>query len=285
MATKYLYDNGLPFSTVLKVNLDDQIDRIKRKKASCIIIDGGLGEGKTTLGVEIGDYFEAKPINLKTQIGMGGEDFQAKFSLGIKKGVVAIIYDEAGDFDRRGAIGSFNRMINRLFQIYRGFKIIVILCLPNFSILDTRFLEARVPRLLLNCHNRSATYGDIRGYDLDGMFYLKKYMENKRNVPLKAYKYVRPNFRAHFKDLPSERSNVLDGISTAAKNSILDINIGKKEGVSVAEIAKDLDMSVSWTHAKIKELKIKSQATVKNVNYYDPVLFAELRPHVRQRRN
>ena len=45
--SKWLYKHGLPFSEKLKQNIDELIQRVKNNKASLIIIDGGVGEGKT----------------------------------------------------------------------------------------------------------------------------------------------------------------------------------------------------------------------------------------------
>ena len=44
---RILYNYGLPFSKDLARNLDEQKERVKGRKASLIIIDGGIGEGKT----------------------------------------------------------------------------------------------------------------------------------------------------------------------------------------------------------------------------------------------
>ena len=51
-----LYKHGLPFSEKLAENVKDLIARIDLNKASLIVIDGGVGEGKTTLAVHIADY-------------------------------------------------------------------------------------------------------------------------------------------------------------------------------------------------------------------------------------
>jgi len=81
--TKHLYKHGLPFSEKLAENIRDLIDRIKFNKASMIIVDGGVGEGKTTLMVEIADYvnslygFQEIKLELKDhpQLALGGTSF------------------------------------------------------------------------------------------------------------------------------------------------------------------------------------------------------------------
>ena len=53
--------NELPFSEVLAWNLDTLDDRIFRmNKAALIVLDGGVGEGKTTLAVHCVDYINKK---------------------------------------------------------------------------------------------------------------------------------------------------------------------------------------------------------------------------------
>ena len=56
LGKRFMYNStGLPFNGRLAKSINDQRIRIKKKKASMIIIDGGVGEGKTTLAYhEIG---------------------------------------------------------------------------------------------------------------------------------------------------------------------------------------------------------------------------------------
>ena len=83
MTRTYFYKHGQPFSEKLTENILDGLERVKKNKATCIVIDGGVGEGKTTLAVEISDFINAQnnlpEINLSPkdhpQIAMGGKDF------------------------------------------------------------------------------------------------------------------------------------------------------------------------------------------------------------------
>jgi Flp pilus assembly CpaF family ATPase len=47
------------FSKSLKDNIKPLVDRVNNKFASSVIIDGGLGQGKTTLAVEMADYINS----------------------------------------------------------------------------------------------------------------------------------------------------------------------------------------------------------------------------------
>ena len=283
-----IYAHGLPFSEILSINLDDLLERIDNKKASCIILDGLMGEGKTTLAVEIAEYIEkvrqrkidvvrtdgeyfysSQSLDLSKQLSMGGEEFQEKLQLCVDSKLHVIIYDEAGDFSKRGAITQFNQRLNRIFQTFRAFKILVIINLPLFNILDNDLFLQGIPRLLLNCNDRNKRQGNFRGYGLEEMYYLKHYMKSEV-VPIKAYSKVTPNFRGHFLNLPSKYSRELEAISTKSKKETLSTNILKNKGlVSYYDIAKRLAKSPHTIRFKLKELKIKPTTKYKQMNYYE----------------
>ena len=278
-----LYDYGLPFSKLVADNVDALMDRIDRKKASLIIIDGLMGEGKTTLGVEIGQYVELTKsrqvswhfwkdwkFDLSKQLALGGIDFQEKLQLCHDSDLHVVVYDEAGDFGKRGAISAFNRDLNRIFQTFRAYKILVICCLPSFDILDNEIFKQGVPRLLLNCHGRDLRSGDIRGYGLEEMFYLKRKMKELVN-PMKAYQFVRPNFRGHFLDLEPGKSAQLHAISIKGKKEVLSKSIIRNQGlICVSEIAKKLNRSVNWVRQKLRTMKhFKPVKIYKKTKYYE----------------
>jgi Ni2+-binding GTPase involved in maturation of urease and hydrogenase len=278
----YLYDYGLPFGNKLAQNIDDLLDRIDRKKASLLIIDGLMGEGKTTLAVEIMEYvtksrdkaistvgfYDDFKTDFEKQLAMGGEDFQEKLQICRDSKLVVLTYDEAGDFSKRGAITSFNQRLIRVFQTFRSFKILIIMCLPSFEVLDNDLFKHGVPRLLLHCCDRGQTYGSIKGYGLEEMFYIKHFMK-KEVVPLKAYSKINPNFRSHFKDLPKAISNKLDKISTAAKSETLSSNILKNQGLlNKHDIAKIVGRSIRWVEKGIAKTDVTHKRIFKRAKYY-----------------
>ena len=282
---RYFYDHGLPFSTKVAENIDSLILRIKKKKASMVVIDGGVGEGKTTFGVHIADYVQGKyirqakkelgwtntqnDINFKNQYAIGGDQFQEKLQISYELKLAVAIYDEAGDFSTRGALTAFNKRLNRIFQTYRAFKILVIIILPNFNVLENNLFDLKIPRLLFNCHNRDDYQGNFRAYSLYRMHYLKDKM---RKLVIKefAYTQVTPNFRGHYLDLEPNRSKELDEISTKGKLEIVSENVLESKGlISKKTIASKLCRTERWVTAKLNKLKIKSQMTHKKRNYYD----------------
>lgn len=263
-----VYKNGYKFTNPLPERVSAQMQRIFDKKASLIVIDGEVGSGKTTLAVEIADYVNKSPIVFQEQLAMGGGDFKTKLALCFDKQRVVIIYDEAGDFNSRGALTKFNQQINRVFELYRAFKILVILCLPDFAVLDKSLLKKGIPRMLINCYGRRKNYGKFRVYSLPRMFYLLHW-RSKVVVPMDAYKYQSPNYYGLFKDLNPERAEALEKFSIEGK---LDIVTGGKPKGSITKkyLAKEVQMSVEWVKQKLTKLKIKPIKKVGRCNYYAP---------------
>lgn len=264
-----LYNHGLPFSTGLDLNLDDIKLRVEKNKAALIVIDGGVGEGKTTLCVECAEYITGLELIFKEQLAMGGGDFARKLKICFKAGYFIVIYDEAGDFNKRGALTRFNAMLNRIFETYRAFKILVILCLPSFSVLDNSLFDKQIPRLLLHCEDRNELYGNYKGYSLYRMFYLREKMKKLVVKPF-AYSLVEPNFRGHFLDLKPARAKELDKFTISGKLDILDESEIVFEGMlSFYELSEKLEMSVSWIKKKMMALEIKERKVHKNRKYFD----------------
>lgn len=271
------YANGLYFDNKLAENLDHLIDRVAKNKASLIIISGGVGEGKTTLGVHVLDYINSKhdlpvislEVKNSPQLGMGGLQFLKKLRICYERKLPGLGYDEAGDFSKRGSLTQFNAMINRTFDTFRAFKCIIVIILPNFNVLDQDLFDKKIPRLLIVCKNRTQTYGNYSGYSLYRMELLKSYMK-KFKIKNYAYSKVRPNFRGHFKDITPERSKQLDKLSTGSKLSILRSSEVRIEGLlTYPELATKLFKSVSWVRHAVNNLKIKENRKIRKVKYFD----------------
>lgn len=285
-----LYDTGLPFSEIIKLNIIDCLEEIEKRKASLIIIDGKMGEGKTTLAFQIGqlvesyynknqvNFYEPLYFDMNKQIGMGGDLFKEKLQICNNEKLKVVIYDEAGDFSKRGALSNFNLELNRIFQTFRTFKILIIVCLPYFNVLDNNLFDEGVPKLLLNVYGRTETEGQIRGFGYDEMLWLRYYMSQEKVKKQKCYKMVVPNFRGHFLDLPKNISEELDKYSTKGKKEILSGSIIKGEGlVSYKDIAKALNYHQMTVRKKISERGFKPVKNYKKVNYFDKSIIEELK--------
>lgn len=276
MTKRFVYDHGLPFNKHLAVQFDDCISRIKKNKAALIIIDGGVGEGKTTLLIHLMDYVN-KQFNLPMcsldkdhiQFAIGGEEFLKKLRMCYEQDLPCIGYDEAGDFNKRGSLTRFNNMLNRTFETFRAFKILVVMCLPSFHVIDQDLYDKNIPRLLIHCYDRGSYDGNFKGFSLYRMQYIKHHM-GKLVVKPFAYDIVDPNLVGQFLDLDPERSKLLDKISTSEKLDIMRQSEVKLAGLfTYKELGEKLGRSTGWVMTKIKGLKIKPVRKIHHSIYWD----------------
>lgn len=280
-----LLNTGDFFRDKLKNNLEQVRERVmKNKKASLLVVDGSVGSGKTTLAVEIADYLNLKIsgeiISLKDQVATGGKEFISKMVKAHDSNNHVVVYDEAGDFSKRGALSKFNRRLNRVFETYRALKVIVILTLPSFKSLDKELMEKGILRGLLHCRDRTDKRGFYDGYSLWRAYYIKKKMD-KITVPPQAYKYTRPNFYNDFHDLPSPRSERLENLSVENKIDILRGIARDSEGVekgylNYEELCDELDKSKNWIKRVISGLGIEPDHKTNKRNYFKPSVVDKL---------
>jgi hypothetical protein len=258
--TKYLYAHGLPFRQLHADNIDDLMLRIKRKKASLLVYDGGVGEGKTTMAVHTADYVNIKwgrggPIDFRgPQLALGGKEFGEKILVCHDQKLLVIIYDEAGDLDKKTTMSAFNRRLMRIFEMYRGFAILVVVALPRFYKLENELLDLGVWRLTLHCEDRTDNQGNFRVFDIEQTYYIKE-AAKKIIVKPRCYDSGAHNYQGHFLDLPKERSDELDRVSVESKRketkrTVYDV----KDRFTVPMIAKHFGMSPRWVLLRLKEL-------------------------------
>lgn len=281
------YKNGFPFSNSLVKNLDKLQQRIDNRKASLIIIDGGVGEGKTTLGIEIGDYInrinsygEIELTKDGPQLAIGGIEFLRKMRVCYERKLPCIIYDEAGDFSKRGSLTHFNSMLNRTFETFRAFKCLVILVLPSFDILDQRLIDNQIPRMLLHLKDRTLKTGNYYGYSLYRINLLKLEM-SKKKIKNFAFSKIKPNIYGHFLDLTKERSLILDKLTTKNKLAILRKSEVRIEGLlSYSEMATKLSRSIDWVRRAAANLKIKPTRSIGRAKFFDDNALNRLADHL-----
>lgn len=283
-----LYPHGHAFSEILATNLKDIVKRVDNKKASMILIDGGVGEGKTTLVIEIVDYInkinghpemliENEKGDAGTQLAMGGVEFLKKLRICFDQKLPCVSYDEAGDFSKRGSLTKFNAMLNRTFETFRAFKCVVIISLPCFDVLDGQLFDNQIPRCLIHLNNRSSKQGNFDVYGLDEMNWIRYWMTKWPKHKAKAYGKVIPNYRGHFLDISPARSKKLDLVSTKTKLNILRKSEIKIEGLlSYPEIAQKVDRSVVWVRKAIADLSIKHKRVVDRSKYFEPDVVNQL---------
>lgn len=214
------------FSDSLKDNLDPVIERINKGFSSAIIIEGGLGQGKTTLAVQVVDYVNSKfgqpemSLDTQEQIATGGEEFKVKLVQCYRDGLHGLIYDESGDFSGRRYISAYNRDLYRMFQIYRAFKVLVVIVLPSFTDLDAGLFKLDVVRFGLRLSDRNDWRGVFSGFSLKKMIYARHNIKKGKVVPAFCLRNMSPNFVGIFKNVDPVRSVLLDRLSTDAKIKI-----------------------------------------------------------------
>jgi len=286
--TEYSY--GLPFSEKLDENIKAQITRVENKRASMILIDGPVGTGKTTLATQIVNRINAlhnlpkMDLSLKhhPQIALGGKEFMGCFRKCHAQKLPVVIYDEGGDFGRRGAITRFNAMINRLFETYRGFKIIVIICLPNFNVLDNLLFENNIPRMLIHIKDRSNKYGSFNVYSLSQMNWVRYWADKlPKGAKHKCFSKSQPNFYGQFLNISKAEEKALDKLSTFGKKNVLEnAEVTMKELKSYDDLAKACNRSQLWVSLELKKAKVKYKTIIGRRRYFDKssldILFSRL---------
>jgi len=275
MNKKLYWSNGLKIDSTLQLNLKDCITRVKSKKASMIVIDGGVGEGKTTLGVECGQSLAkelGEDFTILEQVKQSGSDFLKGMDWAVQNKRHIVIYDEAGDFNTRASLTYFNQSMNRVFETYRALGIIVIMCLPSFSDLDTSLMKKKITRMLIHCYGRTATYGKYSVYSLWRMWYLKQGFA-KVTVPDDAFKFTAPNFRGHFRDLDVEDSKELEKHSIKGKQDIIRKSMLREQGlIPIKEIAQKTGYSIDTIRKYIKKSKPKGEKYGATLYYHKEIV-------------
>jgi len=260
--------NGQLFDDSLNKNIQSLIDRVEMNKAAMLIIDGGVGEGKTTLAVEIAEHIQPDFFKHKEKlVAMGGKEFLKALEIAVKEKHKVIIYDEAGDFNSRGALSWFNQNLNRVFETYRQTKIIVILCLPFFIDVDTSLFKKGIPRMLIHTYNRNNWYGRYKVYSLYRTWYLR-YWARKMTIPQMCFSKTHANQRGQFKDLPPEKAQGLADLSIKGKKIIIQQAYIKSKGlISVDEIVRQTGKARGTVYHKLTEFGAEAEKVGKN-NFY-----------------
>jgi len=272
---KLVWENGLKIDSTLDMNLDGCVARIKFKKASLIIVDGGVGEGKTTLGTVIGKRLAQKfgqDFSILDQVRQGGSDFLKGMDWVATQKRNVIVYDEAGDFNTRASLTFFNQSMNRVFETYRALGIVVILCLPSFADVDKSLMKKKIARMLIHCYGRTNTYGNYKVYSLWRMWYLQtKFI--KVTVPDDAFKFVSANFFGRFRDLDPNDSELLETHSIKGKKDIIRKGMLQERGmIPIKTIAQKTGYSIETIRRYIRKTKSKGEKYGATLYYHKEIV-------------
>lgn len=259
--------------------------RIENNFPAVIIVDGGLGTGKTTHDTIITDYISGTTLPFDHFLGMGATNFMSVYDK-YKGKQPCLVYDEAGDFSRKGAMTKMVRDLGRIFETFRQYKLLLVISLPRFYWLDSKIYELDVVLMLIHCWQRGDDYCNTKVYLPDRIDWLvTKADELKRKgIPQKlVYTKVQPNFHGRFWNLPEERRNQLYAYSLQGKDNIsTDVLMDQSGLISLESVAMKIGRSKSWTRGKLKELKIEPGRVYKTRNYYSKDIIGSLLEELRQ---
>lgn len=283
---RYHYESGLPFSYSLATALDSLIKQVRENNKACsICVDGAIGSGKTILAVQLADYMNGaytkdgenhwsfnpeKAIDFKENYGMGSKNFLKNLLICAKKGHRVLIFDEAGDFSKRGSLTKLNADINRAFEICRKFKIIIIIVLPNFFYLDRSIFDKQMIKALFRVNRQSNSYATWRLWGADGID-LIKYYTTKIPIPSQAYNIVRAWNSGNTLPLTEERGCLLEDIGAKSKQNELSrlTEIDTTKFWSCAMIGKEYSVSKMSANRFVNDYDIKVAKVENRTNFYN----------------
>ena len=248
-------------------------------KGSMICIAGQTGEGKTTLAVQIAEYYQGKPLDFEKQIAMGGSDFMRKRDICIKESLPVIVYDEAGDLIGKRAMSKFNIDLVRDFELQRAFQIFVILCLPSFRSLDSSLFDERgLIRAVVQVYDRTSDVGHFSYFGRAKTNTLIMIMSDRKKRPSISDHlflpdkpcFVKPDTGGIFHDLPKDRRDELRSYSIKGKYQVLEERSAKDSGLlNYDDLAKLTGKSMNYLRDRISKARLSPEKKIGRITYYN----------------
>jgi hypothetical protein len=262
----------------LTLNLYDLKQRVQNKMPTIIVIDGASGQGKTTLADKIASWLEGRTIEWDEQLGMGAKEFSKLIIPCAEKKHKVIVYDEAGDYNRNGFATRLNAIMERSFDTFRTYNIIVIIVLPLFIRLPDTIFDKCIPRMLIHVYGKSGKTTRMKAYDLEKMLWMRDYVRKKKPAIIqRIYDNQEALFDGYFPDLPRERSAALDIHCTRTKNAIQTIGAAELNGMfTIEQISIKLGRTGSWVYAQLKKMNIKPAYKAGKVPYYTEITLGRM---------
>lgn len=291
--TEWLYSNGFPYypDYIITKLVDKIMLRRQHHKPNLIVIDGVSSSGKTTLAIHLVDEINKRvglePVSLDKdnhiQIGIGASDFLKNLTICKKNGLPAIIYDEAGEYNKRGWASKLNKVLDGVFDTFRAYDIAIIMVLHDFSELPKHIFGVRIISTLIHTLERKSNYGIAKLYSHKRIYWLLKYKKELVH-PEDAYNKEQCNRKIVFKNLSPDRAKQLDVLCTTHKYSKLEQSALKVEGLlSINDISVNLGRGTFWVRQAISKLGIKPKECVNKKFYYEPKVIDRLYPLIIRR--
>jgi len=286
MKNKDTFSNGSCWypSHVLDGMTSKWIKRKEKNKPNLIIIDGVSSSGKTTLGVQCMDALNKAcgfpEVDLGSeciQVGTGVNDFIKKLRICAEKGLPCVMFDEAGEYNKRGWNTQLNKVMDSIIDTFRAYKITIFMVLHDFAELPKHVWSTRIVSTLIHLKERKSTYGRAFFYSQERIYWIIKYKKDAV-YPEYAYNKEHYNVKVLFRNLIPERAKQLDVLSTQHKKRKLDQSDIKLNGLVNAKlIAEQLGMSKVWVDKKLILVKAKPERVYKLSKYYDKSMVDKLR--------
>jgi len=276
---KTTFSNGEPYYPSAPIHRLTEKFNIRKsmRKPNLILIDGVSSSGKTTLGVHLMDAINKSngfpPVDLSKdtlQIGTGTHDFISKLTKCADAGYPCIMFDEAGEYNKRGWNSMLNRVMDSILDTFRAYNIIIVMILHDFSELPKHVWTTRIVNLLIHLKERKSCYGRAYFYKQKRMYWVIKFKKDSV-FPEDAYNKEHFNVKILFRNLSQERSDQLNVLSTAHKRNKLQNSEVKLKGlITYEEIHEKTGRSISWIKTQVSKLKINPEHMYKKKKYYNP---------------
>jgi len=224
-----IFENGYYHSGMdkaLRLNVEREKKRVNSGEACIIIVDGGLGSGKTNTGVTVARWIQ-KDFDFKNQVGRGIEQFADAWDSTVNKDstseVKACVFDEAHTFNRRGSLTKLNKHINVFLNTFRHTKIILILALPHFADLDSSIYDTQAVRGLVHMKEKHKSFADTKAYDgvaiEDMLDYIDKHRSGRKRFARRSCYNRYHGTYGHIR-LPKDHSSI-DYSSSEGKDRLI----------------------------------------------------------------
>lgn len=286
-----VFKEGTPFNIPEEIYnfVSGALVNVHNNIPAVIVIDGGQGSGKTTLAVELTDvanFLTGKPqVDLEEkenlQYGLGAEQFLSKLPKGAMAGFKASIYDEGGDYSRKGALSRFNKALDQAMATVRTFGSIIFIIVHDVARLPSEMFTKQIVTCLIHCKQRNpnSSYSTAEVYSYVNLCYV---LDNKKHVVVPEWAYKGCDFHFRFKDLSPERSTLLKQLGHLKKKELwADTNLKSKGYMTFRDLGNSLGRKEQAVRALIKKLGLKPEEVHKKKNYYSPAVLETLRKHTR----
>jgi len=186
--TKEPYDNGLK---MMLDNIKQHIETLNDDKQ--LLITGDPGSGKSSLGLQIQDYYQGELASIRFWGFTRGSYAEALYQAAHAPKPRFCCFDEA-NVSKRDSLSQFNKDLITLFMSVRGANIFHIWNNPSVDILDKQFIRERIHAIILV---RGKWNDRPRHYYYFKVENILKILEKYKKIDIKVLGKVRKKYAAY----------------------------------------------------------------------------------------